>query len=79
MKRNAFFLWLLLLFFTLLMVGCNKENTSISESTKHQNQKVEMDSPILTVEDIKENVPIPIEEGEFERVYGWIDGQTIVY
>ena len=79
MKRNAFFLWLLLLFFTLLMVGCTKEKSSISESTKHQNQKVEMDSPLLTVEDIKENVPIPIEEGEFERVYGWIDGQTIVY
>ncbi len=79
MKRNAFFLWLLLLFFTLLMVGCTKEKSSISESTKHQNQKVEMDSPILTVEDIKENVPIPIEEGEFERVYGWLDEQTIVY
>ena len=79
MKRNAFFLWLLLLFFTLLMVGCTKEKSSISESTKHQNQKVETDSPILTVEDIKENVPIPIEEGEFERVYGWLDEQTIVY
>ena len=78
MKKSAFFLWLLLVFFTLLIVGCEKEISTISSSPENQN-KAEVDSPIFTVADIKENLPIPIEEGEFERAYGWIDGQTIVY
>ena len=79
MNRKAFFLWPLLLFFTLLIVGCEKEKSSISEPPVNQNKKVEINSPILTVQDIKENLPIPIEEGEFEKVYGWMDEQTIVY
>jgi YqgU-like 6-bladed beta propeller domain len=79
MNRKAFFLWPLLLFFMLLIVGCEKEKSSISQPLVNENKKVEINSPILTVEDIKENLPIPIEEGKFEKVYGWMDGQTIVY
>src|SRR3982751_1532937 len=79
MNRKAFFVWLLLLIFPLLMVGCDKDKSTSSQSSISQNKKVEMNSPILTVEDIQENLPIPIEEGEFEKAYGWMDWQTIVY
>jgi len=79
MNRKAFFLWPLLLFFMLLIIGCEKEKSAISQPLVNENKKVEINSPILTVEDIKENLPIPIEEGKFEKVYGWMDGQTIVY
>ncbi len=79
MNRKAFFVWLLLLIFPLLMVGCDKDESTSSQSSISQNKKVELNSPILTVEDIQENLPIPIEEGEFEKAYGWMDWQTIVY
>ena len=80
MKRKAFFLWLLLLVSMLLMVDVRRKNHLISQSQVNQNKEVGNKYPhILTVEDIKENLPIPIEEGEFEKVYGWIDKQTIVY
>ena len=79
MNRKAFFLWPLLLILMLLMVGCEKEKSFISQPPINENTRVEKNSPILTVEDIKENLPIPIEEGKFEKVYGWMDDQTIVY
>ena len=79
MNRKAFFLWPLLLIFMLLIVGCEKEKSSISQSPVNENKGVEKNPQILTIEDIKENLPIPIEEGEFEKVYGWMDEQTIVY
>ena len=76
MNRKAFFLWPLLLLFLLVIVGCEKETSSISQPPVNQNKKVEINSQILTARDLKENLPIPIEEGEFEKVYGWIDGQN---
>ena len=79
MNRKAFFLWPLLLLFLLVFVGCEKEKSSISQPPVNQNKKVEINSQILTARDLKENLPIPIEEGEFEKVYGWMDGRTIVY
>ena len=79
MNRKAFFLWPLLLLFLLVFVGCEKEKSSISQPPVNQNTKVEINSQILTARDLKENLPIPIEEGEFEKVYGWMDGRTIVY
>ena len=79
MNRKAFFLWPLLLIFMLLIVGCEKEKSSISQSPVNENKGVEKNPQILTIEDIKENLPIPIEEGKFEKVYGWLDEQTIVY
>ena len=79
MNRKAFFLWPLLLIFMLLIVGCEKEKSSISQSPVNENKEVEKNPQILTIEDIKENLPIPIEEGKFEKVYGWVDEQTIVY
>ena len=79
MNRKAFFLWPLLLLLLLVFVGCEKETSTISQPPVNQNKKVEINSQILTARDLKENLPIPIEEGEFEKVYGWIDGRTIVY
>ncbi|HEY4551399.1 MAG TPA: hypothetical protein VIG98_14105 [Bacillus sp. (in: firmicutes)] len=79
MNRKAFFLWPLLLLFLLVFVGCEKEKSSISQPPVNQNKKVEINSQILTARDLKENLPIPIEEGEFEKVYGWMNGRTIVY
>lgn len=79
MNRKAFYVWPWLLVFMLLIVACQKENSSISHPPVYEKKRVEINFPSLTVEEIKENLPIPIEEGKFERVYGWMDSQTIIY
>jgi hypothetical protein len=74
MKSKAFFLWLLLVS-TLLMVGCEKKEPPQLNQTKEP----ESTAAIISLIDIKENVPIRIEEGEFDKVHGWLSEQTIVY
>jgi len=79
MKSKAFFLWLLLLVSTLWMVGCEKEGSTSPQSQVNQNKELVVDNPLLSVKNVKANLPIPIEEGKFDKVYGWIDSQTIIY
>lgn len=75
MKSKAFFLWLLLLVPTLLMIGCEKKE----QPQVNQNKRTESVDSFISFIDIKENVPILMEAGEFEKVHGWLSDQTIVY
>src|SRR3954451_4412301 len=75
MKSKAFFLWLLLLVPTLLVIGCEKEE----QSQVTQSKRTESVDSFISSIDIKGNVPILMEEGEFEKVHGWLSEQTVVY
>ncbi|MCQ6273706.1 hypothetical protein JMM81_01780 [Bacillus sp. V3B] len=78
MKSKAFFLWLLLIP-TLLMIGCEKKGASSSQTQLNQNQATESVDSFISLVDVKENVPIPMEEGDFEKVHGWLSEQAVVY
>ena len=73
MKGKAFFLWLLLLFVTFATTGCLKEQSTGSQKTEKNGQNA------ADAADVMDNIPIPVEEGEFNRVYGWLDSNTILY
>ncbi len=73
MKGKAFFLWLLLLFVTFASVGCLKETATDSPATGKNGQNAD------DAVDVTDNIPIPVEEGVFNRVYGWLDSNTILY
>lgn len=74
MKSRAFFLWLLLVP-ALLMIGCEKKE----QPQINQNKGAASVDTFISLVDIEQNVPIPMEEGEFEKVHGWLSEQTIVY
>ena len=78
MKSKAFFLWLFLVS-TLLVIGCSRDQSSVSKLQDKHNKESETVKPALTVSDIEKNAPIRIEEGKFDKVYGWLDSQSIIY
>lgn len=72
MKDKAFYLWLLLLFITFA-VGCTKEQLAGFPS-QHKDKQAAGEAA-----DVMDNIPIPIEEGVFNKVYGWLNQHTILY
>jgi hypothetical protein len=73
-KEKAFFLWLLLISYTVILVGCDKESVSNKEEKKSREPMSVLPTPKL-----EENLPINLGEGEFEKVYGWLDSNRILY
>ncbi|WP_338451638.1 hypothetical protein R4Z09_07100 [Niallia oryzisoli] len=62
---------------TLLVIGCEKRDSS-SQAIKNKKQPEDEQSHV-TIEDVKNHLPILLKEGEFDKVYGWINNETIVY
>jgi len=58
-------------------MGCEKGDSS-SMAVKEK-QEPEVGKSLLPADDIEKFLPIIIEEGNFGKVYGWLDNQTIVY
>ena len=75
MIRKAFFLCLLLVS-TLLVIGCEKGDSSSLAGKETQQQEAEQS---ISMNDIKEHLPIVIKEGKFDKIIGWLDGETFVY
>lgn len=73
MKGKAFFLWLLLLFIAIASAGCTKDQSPGSLGPKENEQNAG------NIANVMDNIPISVEEGVFNRVYGWLDANTILY
>ncbi|KAA9026287.1 YqgU-like beta propeller domain-containing protein [Niallia endozanthoxylica] len=67
----------LILVSALLVIGCEKGDSS-SKAVKEK-QESEVGKSLLSIYDIEEFLPLVIEEGNFGKVYGWLDNQTLVY
>jgi hypothetical protein len=53
--------------------GCLKEQSTGSRAS----EKIGQDA--ADTADVMDNIPIPVEEGVFNKVYGWLDPYTILY
>lgn len=73
MKSKAFFLWLLLLLLTLVSAGCIKDQSTGSISPKKNGQNKE------DIANVVDSLPISVKDGVFNKAYGWLDSNTLLY
>lgn len=79
MRTNVFFGMMIGMFLFFLISGCSISSTDAPPSDNPQ-----LDHPIEEIEKNDDGFndlpkPLTIEKGSFEKVYGWLDDQTILY
>ncbi|MCR2820390.1 YqgU-like beta propeller domain-containing protein [Lederbergia panacisoli] len=79
MRKNVYFRIMIVLFLSLLISGCSISSTDAppSKIPPLDNPKEEIEKSEDGFNDVLK--PLTIEKGTFEKVYGWLDDQTILY
>lgn len=78
MKRFAF-LFMILVVVGVFLFGCKNDEKPSTESKDKETLPSQSDQPNINLNYLKENLPLTIKKGEFDRVYGWIDDYTILF
>lgn len=79
MKKKAFFLCLIIWIPTLILLGCEKGKVHSTPSDEKQKVDDKTATSSITSKEIEKNLPIPIEKGEFDKIYGWLENNIILY